>query len=74
MTDGYFRGAVSQRRASKYGRLQKFFQGGGKVDILLILFRFLTMQRKRPYTNALPLLHHKENAQCYGNACKQCSL
>jgi len=30
MTDGYFRGAVSQRRASKYGRLQKFFQGGGQ--------------------------------------------
>jgi len=24
--------------------------------------------------NALLFLHHKENAQCYGNGCKQCSF
>ena len=24
--------------------------------------------------NALPFLRHKENAQCYGNSCKQCSV
>jgi len=24
--------------------------------------------------NALPFLRHKENSQCYGNSCKQCSL
>ena len=27
-----------------HGRPQKFFQGGGNVDVLLILFRLLTMQ------------------------------
>ena len=33
-----------------HGRPQKFFQGGGKVDILLIFFRSLAMQRKWTYT------------------------
>jgi len=29
-----------------HGRPQKFFQGGGKLDILLIFFSLLGMQRK----------------------------
>ena len=29
-----------------HGRPQKFFHGGGKVDILLIFLRLLAMQRK----------------------------
>ena len=33
-----------------HGRPQKFFQEGGNVDILLILFRFLAMQCKWTYT------------------------
>ena len=32
-----------------HGRPQKFFQGGGKVDILLIFFRLFVMQRKWTY-------------------------
>jgi len=39
----------------KHGRPQNFFPRGGKIDILLILFRFLTMQRKRTYTKRFNL-------------------
>jgi len=37
----------------------EIFPGGGKVDILLILFTLLAMQRKWTYT---------KNVQCYGNS------
>jgi len=36
------------------------FSRGGKVDILLIFFRLLSMQCKWTYT---------KNVQCYGNSC-----
>jgi len=41
----------------------EIFPGAGKVDILLVLFRLLTIQCKSNgrSDNALPLLHHKEN-------------
>jgi len=39
------RTAVQQGRYA-HGRPQKFFQGGGNIDILLIFFKLLTMQRK----------------------------
>jgi len=41
---------VEAYRGTVHGRPQKFFQGGGKVDILLILFRLLTMQRTWTFT------------------------
>jgi len=34
---------------SQHGRPQKFFQGGGEVDVLLIFLRLLAMQRKWTY-------------------------
>jgi len=43
----------------------EIFPGGGKVDILLIFFSLLAMQRKRKYT---------KNVQCYGNSWTQCFL
>jgi len=43
-----------------HGRPQKFFQGG-KVDILLILCRLLTMQCKCMFIKRFTFLHHKEN-------------
>jgi len=33
-----------------HGRPQKFFHVGGQIDILLIFFRLLAMQRKWTYT------------------------
>ena len=58
------------------GRPQKFFQEG-KNDILLVSFSFQVAEdatqideRKKLY----PFCRNKENAQCYGNSCKQGSL
>jgi len=42
-----------QNVSDGHGRPQKFFQGGGKVDILLIFLWFLTMQRKLTYTKEI---------------------
>jgi len=47
--------------------VRRNFSRGGKVDILLIFFWLLTMQRKLMYTK-------KENVQCYANSCIQCFL
>jgi len=44
--------------------IRRNYSRGGKVDILLIFFWLLTMQRKLTYTK-------KENVQCYGNSCIQ---
>jgi len=52
--------------------VRRIFSRGGKVDISLIVFRLLTMQRKWTHTKRVTLLHHKENTQCYGNSCIQC--
>jgi len=40
----------------QHGRSQKFFQGGGKVDILLSFFWLLAIQRKLTYTKKCPML------------------
>jgi len=42
-------------RQMRHGRPQKFFQGGGHVHILFILFRFLTMQCKQMFTKRFTL-------------------
>jgi len=44
------------------------FSSGGKVEILLIVFRLLTMQCKLTFTK------HKENALCYGNSHEMCFI
>jgi len=41
-----------------HGLPQKFFQGGGDVQILLILFRLLTMRCKRTFTKRFALSTH----------------
>jgi len=38
-----------------HGRPQKFFQDGVNVEILLILYRLLTMQRKWMFAKRFPL-------------------
>ena len=43
-----------QQCLDSHGRPQKFFQGGN-IDILLILFRLLTMQRKCTFTKRFAL-------------------
>ena len=50
---------------------QKFFKGWGKVDILLILFRLLTMPSTWTLTKPLPFQHYKGNAPCCGNSPKK---
>jgi len=52
-----------------HGRLQKFFQEVN-VNILLILFRFLTMQCKWMFRKTLLFLLHKENVPCCGSSQK----
>jgi len=42
--------SLPQDFGHSHGRPQKFFQGGGNVDILLVFFRLLVMQRKWTYT------------------------
>ena len=44
-----------------HGHPQNFFQGGSNVEILLILFRFLTMQRKLTYTKRFTLSTPQRN-------------
>ena len=55
------------------GRPQKFFQGAKTTFCLSVsdCWRCNTDWRTQ---NALPLLCHKENAQCYDNSCKQGSI
>ena len=47
---------------SSHGRLQKFSGEGCNVDILLIVFRFMTLQCKWVLTRRFTVLHHKGNA------------
>jgi len=53
---------VKYREVHVHGRPQIFFRGA-KVDILLIFFSLLAMQRKWTYT---------KNVQCYGNNYNHC--
>jgi len=53
--------------------VRRNFSGGDKVDIMLILFRLLTMKCKGTFSNALLFLHHKENAPCYSNKSQKCA-
>jgi len=61
-------------RQMRHGRPQKFFQGGAMFTFCLSFSGFWRCSANRCSQNVLPFLHHKENAQCYGNGCKQCSL
>jgi len=54
-------------------RPQKFFQGGDNVDILLILFRFMTMQLKRMFAKRFTHSTQKEIAPFDGNNHKKCT-
>jgi len=49
--------ALSRNQCS-HGLPQKFFQRGGNVEILLILFSLLTMQRKWRFTKRFTLSTH----------------
>jgi len=51
----------------------KIFARGGNVDILLILFRLLTMQCKRTFTKGFTHYKQKEIAPFYGNSHKECT-
>jgi len=54
-------------------RVRTNFSRGGNVNILLILVRLLTIQRKCTFTKRLTFsarLNHKENAPCYDNSHK----
>jgi len=51
--------------------VRRNFSRGDNVDILLILFRFKTMQCKRTFTKFFPILH-KKIAPFYGNSHKKC--
>ena len=55
--------------SSIYGRPQKSFQGGN-VDILLTLFRLLTMHCKRTFTKRFTLSTLQSNYPRYGNSRK----
>jgi len=46
---------IRKSKTHNHGRPQKFFLGGGKVDFLLIVFKFLTMQCKWTPTKSLTL-------------------
>jgi len=48
------------KKSDCHGRPQKFFQVGSKVDVLLLLFRLLTMQRKWMYTTLHPFYTTKK--------------
>jgi len=48
-----------------------FSRGGGNVDILLILFRLLTMQCTRTITNRFTLSSQKVIAPFYGYSHKK---
>jgi len=52
--------------------IRKCFSREGKVDILVVHFRLLTIHTNanRRSHNALPLLHHKENDPRYCNSPK----
>jgi len=49
------------------------FPGGTESTILLILFRLLTMQRKRTSTKRFTLFTPQTKFPCYGNSCKKCA-
>jgi len=46
----------------------EIFPGGGKVDILLILFRLLTMQHKWTYTKRFTLFTPQKRPNVTGNS------
>jgi len=50
----------------------EIFSGRGKVDLLLILFRLLTMQCKLAFTKGF-ILYTPQKCLCYGNSPKKCS-
>jgi len=52
----------------------EIFPGGAKSTFWLSFSGFWRCNPNGRTQNALPLLHHKENAQCYVNGCKLCSL
>jgi len=54
--------------------VRRFFPEGGNVDILLILFRLLTVQRKWNFTKrfTLSFLHHKEMPYVTATVTKLC--
>jgi len=45
------------------------FQGGAKSTFCLSFSGSWRCNANRRTQNASPFLHHKENAQCYGNSC-----
>jgi len=49
------------------------FSRGAESTILLILFRLLTMQRKRTSTKRFTLFTPQTKFPCYGNSCKKCA-
>jgi len=60
--------------ANSHGCPQKLYQGGGKLDIFIILFSLLMMQCKCTFTKRFTLsTHHKEIAPCCGKNRKKYS-
>ena len=55
-----------------HGRQQKIFQGGN-VDILLIIFKLLTMQYKWTFMKRFTVSTSQRNYPCYGNNHKKCA-
>jgi len=53
--------------------VRRNFSRGGKVDILLVIFKLLTMQCKWTFTKRCTL-SAPQNAQCFGNNYKKCAL
>jgi len=54
---------------TRHGRPQKFFQGGQSRHFAYPFQFVWWCNANRLTQNASPFLHHKENAQCYGNSC-----
>ena len=63
----------SQSQSQSHGHPQKFFQGGGEVDLLLILFRLLAMQCNLTFTKGFILYTSQKNARRYSNSPKKCT-
>jgi len=59
-------------RTNSHGRPQKFFQGGN-IDNLLSFSGCWLFNASVRSQNSLHLLHHIENALCYGNSHKNCA-
>jgi len=56
----------------RHGRPQKFFRDGAKSTFRLSFSACWRCNANGLAQNASPFLHHKENAQYYGNSCIQC--